>query len=489
LLVFSWGLFGCTLPAASDVERPSLVSLGGESLSALPLVPRLSLAGALPIDPEDVWLVRGTLSKKEQAQIVASAPGGDLEERRVPLAAWSSEGALTLAPLTVLESGQDYTLLALSLGELAELVTRPDPSPIWWQWSRGTASAGGWQIYCALPPPWQVETVLSPERVGEAPGALAQARLEPGGLEVEVLAGFADASDPLASGALDCVRFRVPEISGGFLPPHEVAGRFFEPSLLWAEQGLPAAEAEPPDLRLEGSAALLALPQGSAEVVLTPSMAGSMAPQRRRFLIQTPSPSTLCLGLLEPGDYVLSASLLDARGGLELHSLTFAVREERGRPVLSEVLSNPLGPEPESEWVELVNVGRAPLDLAGWVLEDADGGVTLPSVTLPPGGVGLVVRQDFVPASSGDVAPAADAVPIFVAELGDGGLSNSGEVLRLRAPTGELVSEVPAAKTAAGQSLARRDLLAPDWPSSFGPHASPGASPGSANVVSSGEGN
>jgi len=486
--VFSWGAFGCTLPAASEVERPSLVSVGGESLSALPLVPRLSLAGTLPIDPEDVWLVRGTLNQKEQAQILASAPSHSLEEKRVPLAAWRSEGALALAPLTVLEPGQDYTLLALSLGELAELVTRPDPSPIWWQWSPGTASAGGWQIYCALPPPWQVETVIAPERVGEAPGALAQARLEPSGIEVEILAGFADASDPLASGSLDCVRFRVPEMSGVFLPPHEVAGRFFEPALLSVVPGQPPAETEPPRVRVDGSAALLDLPQGSAEVVLAPAMGGPTAPQRRRFLIQTPSPSTLCLGLLEPGDYVLSASMLDARGGLGLHSLTFAVREERGRPVLSEVLANPLGPEPAGEWVELVNVGRAPLDLAGWVLEDADGGVTLPSVTLPPGGVGLVVPQDFVPASAGDVAPAADAVPIFVAELGDGGLSNSGEILRLRAPTGELVSEIPATKTAAGQSLARRDLLAPDWPSSFGPHAPPGASPGSANVVSSGEG-
>jgi hypothetical protein len=81
------------------------------------------------------------------------------------------------------------------------------------------------------------------------------------------------------------------------------------------------------------------------------------------------------------------------------------------------------------------------------------------------------------------VVPAADAVAVVVPGLGEDGLSNSGEIIRLRAPDGQLLSEVPRAATAAGQSLARRHLLAPDWAASFGPHAAPGASPGGANVL------
>jgi len=488
-LANAWAALGCGLAPWTSEGELRLGSESGEPLDQLPLVPRLFLEGDVPLAAEDLWLVRGRLSDKDLGQILASAPGEALAERRVPLSVWSGERRLHLAPLDVLEPSQEYSLFALSLGELGRVTTSPLASPIWWRWGPSVFAAGGWAVHCAEPPPWTLASKeeLEPEastgpRSEQAP--LEQALLEPGAVAVDLFGGFSEGSagpadlDVDPEGPRGCVRFRVPEGAPLLLPPHQFAGRYFEPSPLVIESAS-EGEAEPDlGVRVEGSAAYLELPALAAEISVLDLASGDEVHRVRAQAIQ---PSSLLLGLFAPGEYALSVSLLGPGGRSSARSLSFSIQESRGHPVLSEALANPLGPEPEAEWIEIVNVGRAPLRLAGYVLEDSSGETELPASVLQPGGVGLVVRGDFVAGGSGDVVPSATTVAIVVAEIGDGGLTNAGEAIRLRDAAGQILSEIPALASDAGQSVARLHLLAPDWATSFRVHAPPGASPGRQN--------
>jgi len=55
-----------------------------------------------------------------------------------------------------------------------------------------------------------------------------------------------------------------------------------------------------------------------------------------------------------------------------------------GDVVITEIMSNPLGdPDDDREWIEVVNVGSADLDLAGWMLADATGELATVSTSTP----------------------------------------------------------------------------------------------------------
>jgi hypothetical protein len=472
-------LSACALSASPERARATLVSIGSEPLDRLPLVPRLLVQGTFDLHPADLWLLRGSVSDKERSQILERAPSVALEGKRIPLAVWGEDGALSLAPLVVLEPGQEYSIVGLGWGELAEVSTSPKPTSIWWRWGQGAVRPGGWVVHCSEPPPWTaVHSQLSASQAGSGgEGTLGRRALFPAGVEVDILTGFSAAPGPGS-----CVRFQVPNGSATLLPPHEIDGRYFEPGVILIDAAAEALDEQVPAIRVHGSAAFLELPAVAAEVRVVPLAAGAGTSE---LLIRAEAehPGQVPLGEFARGSYAATLALLDGLGQPHVHALSFEVEVEQGYPVLTEILANPLGPEPESEWVEIVNVGRAPLSLAGLQLEDSAGVVELPAVVLPPGAVGLVVRADFVAGASGDVVPTADALPIVVAELAEEGLSNSGEVVRLRALSGVVLSEIPAVPTTAGTSLARRHLLAPDWVSSFSPHAAPGASPGAENSL------
>jgi hypothetical protein len=131
--------------------------------------------------------------------------------------------------------------------------------------------------------------------------------------------------------------------------------------------------------------------------------------------------------------------------------------------VLNEVLANPVGPEPAQEWVEIVNDGAAPAELAGYVLVDLGGETLLPAATLQPGRFALIVNETFVENDGYDVPPAPSTQILRVPKLGQGGLANGGEPLLLRAPDGAVASRFPLApKPKAGMSVSRRDPGEPD---------------------------
>lgn len=112
--------------------------------------------------------------------------------------------------------------------------------------------------------------------------------------------------------------------------------------------------------------------------------------------------------------------------------------------IISEVLSNPAGPEPSQEFVELFNAGRDPVDLTGWRLDDGDdrtGVALLPRATLAPGAFAVLVGSAYSAALVSDPAPEPDALLIRLdSTVGGRGLSNRGESLALRDAEGRLVS-------------------------------------------------
>lgn len=106
--------------------------------------------------------------------------------------------------------------------------------------------------------------------------------------------------------------------------------------------------------------------------------------------------------------------------------------------LFSEVMYHPIleqGHREDHEFLELVNAGEEPINLANWRIE---GGLefTFDATTLEPGDAVLVVENT-------DAFFMAYPVPLDrVAGTWSGGLSNAGETLSLRDPAGRLVDEL-----------------------------------------------
>jgi hypothetical protein len=126
------------------------------------------------------------------------------------------------------------------------------------------------------------------------------------------------------------------------------------------------------------------------------------------------------------------------------------------------VLSNPAGPEPVQEFVELHNSGESPVDVTGFILEDGKGRDLLPAASVPPGAYALIVPSGFDDTAPGDVPPRPGTLLLRVdSRLGGDGLSNDRDVVRLRLPDGTLLSSYDgftstSASSWNGRSLHRR---------------------------------
>ncbi len=111
---------------------------------------------------------------------------------------------------------------------------------------------------------------------------------------------------------------------------------------------------------------------------------------------------------------------------------------------ITELLANPLGPEPDAEFIEIVAL--APTDTAGLMLSDqsfaqllaawSDGdepnGDPLPATTLEPNRPTLLVSNKWTAQLGDDPSPAAGTPMIVLdASLGASGLKNAGEPITL----------------------------------------------------------
>ncbi len=116
-----------------------------------------------------------------------------------------------------------------------------------------------------------------------------------------------------------------------------------------------------------------------------------------------------------------------------------------GDVVISEIMYDPVGAEPDTEWVELYNPGSSSVDVGNWVLTDdanypggpiTEGYCTIPSGTSIAAGGFLVVSQAALTDISGEVV----CTPTGTFELGDGsGFGTAADELALFNASGERV--------------------------------------------------
>jgi hypothetical protein len=460
---------------------PEQSSTAGELPAGVEVLPAASIASVAPVSrfvlrrsgaasAEDLLLVRGELSDYYARKILRREVPESLEERRVPVTAWPEGDAWVLAPAEPLAPDSDYALAVLGVGPIETLHTAigPLPSPRLWP-PAGLAGGSDHIVQCGLTPPDPPY-----DRVLFEPGERA-ARVAPG-------------ADGFGTLAESCVSL-IPEHSDDdrpLVPPLELFGGPLDPAPITTAAG-PAAT--PPDCAADEIAAGF----GCARVL------------DDRVLIRAPDVPTLWVtraptakaSVVRPGDtFVIRPFVPD-----EVSALALVVRDPSGRwlnqsfaihtaslaahLVLSEVMANPLGAEPAQEWIEVVNDGLGPVDLAGYRLADSAGQVELPSRWVAPGERVLLVRDDYSAEAGYDVAPAPGTAIVRLPSLGKNGLSNAGEALSLLAADGSVASRFPALpKPKPGISIARR---APDTPDEaldgFGLHAEPGASPGGPNQL------
>ncbi|MFO8070314.1 MAG: lamin tail domain-containing protein [Polyangia bacterium] len=163
-----------------------------------------------------------------------------------------------------------------------------------------------------------------------------------------------------------------------------------------------------------------------------------------------------------------------------------------GIPVaLTEVLADPQGPEPDQEFVELVNLGDQQLDIGGWMIDDngdADGDEIPAGVALPPGGVALLVDPDYDSQCPDDPQPDPAAQIIRLdSSIGSNGLKNSeAESVELYDADGLLVSAYPGGGGSPSEGVSRQRVTAeaPDSdPLAWHEDPETGSTPGEAPTI------
>jgi hypothetical protein len=190
------------------------------------------------------------------------------------------------------------------------------------------------------------------------------------------------------------------------------------------------------------------------------AMTAEAAGDRWRTL--APSAETaLAIDGLEPGAPLeINFELKDSTGNALHHTERFETHGDLATLSITEVLANPLGPEPQQERIELWNFGDLPIALEGMQLSDqaAEPGTVLATgVVLDPGARVLLVADGFN-ASDGSDVPIPPGTPLIRAgkSLGSAGLANRGEPLFLRDASSRRLSAAPGTPApSAGTCIAR----------------------------------
>lgn len=478
--LFAFFVLGLTACGDDDPPRRAAATTPGWTLTLEPPTPldqaepvvAFELTGPAELaPPSDPILVEGEPSKISADKYAAGEITEVLAERVVPSSSQQDPEKLVLRPRYALALGQRYTLLSRS-GVLGVVMVRPriDRPYLARIWPpRDSVEATGQVIYCGEVAPTESSAVSL------FPGDIS-ARLEPG--------FHGD-----GAGVGSCVRLLPDMVDGTEVqPPTNIGDVALEPApfrggvelaeLVPLACDAPNYPLAPGCLRLDNGTATVQGPAGTTLWVLSSAFGWHSA------VVEGGGKFVVPLGQSNEGAH-LDAWVFDLAGRSRAASVEIAPIEPVPHVIINEVMANPLGTEPAEEWVELVNAGAASATMVGWKLRDQAGEVELPPLRMEPGAFVLLVREDFAGGQAGDVAPVAGTTLVRLPSLGKNGLTNSGEALSLVDQGGAVVSRYPArASGLEGVSLARRtpdelDELA----QGFGPHASPGASPGAANVV------
>jgi hypothetical protein len=462
LLSAALGL-ACSAPSVDVPAAPSGISVTFEPAalpSAVPAHLRARLHGSAGAEP---WLFHGQLSDYYERALRKGEVASAIRTRAVALRFWSEQADLLLEPLNWLDAGEHYTLALLGRGAVDDWDVEAEGAP---------------RAERLFPPAGRPLQRVSVQCSSAFQASLPAVSLKPADVPVTV------AFDSPRVADTTCITFLAdgdaPE--PGVLPP-SLAGvslvpGAFQPAENWPISpaatcaGVPCADAcvEVRDDRVLVTAqshdTLWVVDEPAPQVVV------SSAGQR----------TTLLSGLTPRTPYTLRSSLLSSDGTTRACELELTTASAARHLVLSEVLANPLGPEPASEWIELVNDSQLAVDLAGLWLEDATNRSFLPHDVLAPHERALLVGAGFRPSAlDAPVAPGTRLLEL--SSLGARGLSNSGEALLLVGEEG-IVARFPALNAShAGRSQARRALDgADDEPAAFGEHGGVGASPGAPNV-------
>ncbi len=401
-------------------------------------------------------LFQGTLSSYYLGKLKTDPLPDTLLTRQVPLASWRVASDWVVAPLEVLSVGP-YSLASAAgiVSEFQVSVSLPVLTRLWPP--ANDPASPGFAVYCGEPP---VATELP---------STDSLLLEPGDVLVQLMPGV----DPDGTFADRCVHFiaDTPLDTAQMLIPAPVVGAWALAPALFSGALAPS---------------LGALSCHSGESAFGPGCAAAVDD---RVEVRTPAAPLLWLvhtahgslvqvtqsgaplviaGLAPDSAEHLWGTSRDESGVTGAFDLSLHTAAARERPILNEALADALGPEPQSEWVELFNDGTLAVDLEQYSLQDGGGRTALPHAVLPPKAYALLVRDDYVPNGS-DEPPAPGTQLVRVPALGKSGLSNSGERLALVDAAGQELSVLPALAGKPGQSLARTTPASPDSePSSFG---------------------
>jgi hypothetical protein len=402
---------------------------------------RLTLEGSrlATVSPSDVAVFEGPLSDAQLTRWIDDDLTESLRERLVPSTIYASEGALRVVPHRVLRLGAEHTVALRPEGERLSF------------WPDESAPVPALRVF----PPAEVEArgsafVYCTEATGSVPAAAlapSELALEPGGqvATVERLT-----LDPR------CVLVRTPPAGGALAhPPRSAFG----------------LDLDPAPLRLTPSDTT-----GDAVTCRTDEVALARACARvedDRLIVGPSTEPTLYVfekggeisrrsggpGVgfewrgLEPGTTQRVHVAIVTASGADSLEVWITTEPARPRLQISEVMANPEGPEPQQEWIELVNEGTAAADTSGVELFDEAGSVPLPPFSLAPGARALLVREDFDAAAGG--TPLDEASLLRLPSLGGNGLSNQGETLSLRRDEIVLSEAPPEPKPKAGFALVR----------------------------------
>lgn len=158
--------------------------------------------------------------------------------------------------------------------------------------------------------------------------------------------------------------------------------------------------------------------------------------------------SLLLRGLAPATRVKAKLQIADAADNLLEQDFLLQTYAELPKLSISKILANPIGKEPDQEFIEIHNFGSTPMELQGFQVSDnvsRIGDIFPHSMILSANGRALVVAEGFDAQSVVDSAiPSGIPLVRVQGPLGTGGLSNSGEVILLRDAQGRRLSAAPA---------------------------------------------
>lgn len=435
-------------------------------------------------DPSRVLFVRDHVGPGHVRQVEDADISEALADRVLPASVWSEgDGSIVIAPAAPLERGATYGVLSgdpplgidlqATTADLSPLLARVWPPP----GAPGAPDAPGpeggpFAILCredgvslANPP---AEITLAPAdtpatlTLGAAPGiapwCLRIDLLDPSVYTPDAPLAVPPPTLTLADGSLVSLDPAPIQLAAALAPAPP-------PSVT------PPLDCSPPAVPFGPGCALVADDRLFVTTPEVPLFWAVRDTDKGSSVVRATAPGEpwVLLGLTPESPLHLTVVALDPSGRSHAGALVSSTKSPQPHVVLTEVLANPLGAEPDQEWVEIYNDGLAPADLAQYTLVDIGGEALLPPAVLPPGMYALIVNAQFTPDGELDPAPSPDTLLLPVTKLGKDGLKNDGEPLKLRAPDGTIVSRFPAApKPKPGFSVTRVSPSVPDGaPSSF----------------------